>query len=174
MEEDGSATPVVVKKAKDFGEAEVWMNERMDRIAGGDYTAKFITAFSENPLAEGKSGPLGDNAIWLVWKYEGNYTLYDLMAKKEFPYNVEVLLFKRELSSIPKGPRRKLVTITLLTKQLLQALEACHKTGIVHRDVKVSETYFSLYFYGCSPLTSMFFLASKRNHLFSGQQDQAY
>lgn len=40
MEADGSATPVVVKKAKDFGEAEVWMNERMDRMTGGVHIAQ--------------------------------------------------------------------------------------------------------------------------------------
>lgn len=131
IEENGKQTPVVVKKAKDFGEAEVWMNERMSRV-GGDHCASFITAFGETSPSIGS--PL-DNAIWLVWRYEGDNTLFDLMQKREFPYCLEPLLLNRELR-VPKGPRRKLVTIKLVMKQLLEALAACHSTGIVHRDVK--------------------------------------
>lgn len=130
-EDDGTLTPVVVKKAKEFGEAEVWMNERMARI-GGRHCAEFVTAFDESSPSVGS--PL-DNAIWLVWKYEGDNTLWTLMEKKDFPYNLEPLLFKRELK-LPKGARRKLITVRLALKQLLEALAACHNSGIVHRDTK--------------------------------------
>jgi hypothetical protein len=44
---DGSILPVIVKKAKEFGQAETWMNERMMRIPGR-HCAEFITAFDES------------------------------------------------------------------------------------------------------------------------------
>ena len=100
---------------------------------GGNHAAEFISAFEEIPpplpikKAAAANSPL-DNAIWLVWKYEGDSTLFGLMEKKEFPYNVEQLLFDRELK-LPRGPRRKAVSIRLLMKQLLEALKACHNSG---------------------------------------------
>lgn len=48
------------------------MNERMMRWAP-EAAAEFITAFSDG------AGQMGDST-WLVWGYEGDYTLADLMA----------------------------------------------------------------------------------------------
>ena len=76
-----------------------------------------------------------DPPLWLVWKYEGDYTLYDLLQQKEFPYNMEKYILGRELS-IPKGPYRRLVSVKTAMQQILEALEICHSAGIVHRDVK--------------------------------------
>jgi hypothetical protein len=47
------------------------MNERMMRHAP-QAAAEFITAFSDG------KGQVGDST-WLVWGYEGDYTLADLM-----------------------------------------------------------------------------------------------
>lgn len=41
-----------MKKATEFGEAEVWMNERMMRYAP-DAVARFITAFSDGDKVQG-------------------------------------------------------------------------------------------------------------------------
>ncbi|GFH05756.1 thylakoid associated Ser/Thr-protein kinase stt7 [Haematococcus lacustris] len=146
--EDGSTTSVIVKKAKEFGQAEAWMNERLMRLPG-KHAAEFVAAFDESFVDEGAAavqgagrprvaarskGPL-DNAVWLVWKYEGDNTLFDMMESKDFPYNLEPVLLDRELR-LPKGTARKGVTIRLVMKQLLGALSAAHSTGIVHRDVK--------------------------------------
>ncbi|KAL4852866.1 Serine/threonine-protein kinase stt7 [Chlorella vulgaris] len=127
LEEDGRAKPVIVKKATEFGEAEAWMNERMMRVAP-KAAAQFITAFSDG------KGAVGDST-WLVWDYEGDFTLADLMQKKEFPYNLEQALFGRELN-IPKGPERKAAIIRVALQQLVQCLEKAHGVGIVHRDIK--------------------------------------
>lgn len=54
--------------------------------------------------------------LWLVWQYEGDYTLYDLMQKKDWPYNLEPLLFGRELN-IPKGPERRWLSLRVVLKQ---------------------------------------------------------
>ncbi|EFN52381.1 hypothetical protein CHLNCDRAFT_26777 [Chlorella variabilis] len=127
MGEGQQRRQVIVKKATEFGEAEVWMNERMMRVSPQS-AARFITAFSDG------RGAVGDST-WLVWEYEGDYTLADLMQKKEFPYNLEQSLFGRELN-IPKGPERKAAIIRVALQQLLGCLEKCHSVGIVHRDVK--------------------------------------
>ena len=63
-------------QAKEFGEAEVWMNERLMRAAPAGF-AEFVTAFEES-LPSGKPGPL-----WLLWRYEGDFTLGELMKVRE-------------------------------------------------------------------------------------------
>ncbi len=61
----------------------------------------------------------------MVWRYEGDYTLYDLMQKKDWPYNLEPLLFGRELN-IPKGPERRWLSLRVVMKQ---ASCACFNVG---------------------------------------------
>ncbi|GLC41994.1 Serine/threonine-protein kinase STN7, chloroplastic [Pleodorina starrii] len=150
-EEGGGRTPIIIKKAKEFGEAEVWMNERMSLVPGS-HCAEFVTAFDESlnvPMPGGaggrpagspapptwSGGVLDSGAIWLVWKYEGDNTLMSLLEKRDFPYNLEPLLFGRELRA-PRGPVRELVTIKETMRQLLTAVAACHANGIIHRDIK--------------------------------------
>lgn len=105
------------------------MNERLMRVPG-KICAEFVGAYSE-PAQSSKDPDL----LCLIWKYEGDYSLMDLMQKREFPYNLEDALLGRELT-IPMGSFRKMVTIKLVMKQILTALEKCHRSGIVHRDVK--------------------------------------
>ena len=63
-------------QAKEFGEAEVWMNERLMRASKRKF-AEFLTAFEED--VPGGGGPL-----WLLWQYEGDSTLADLMTVRSF------------------------------------------------------------------------------------------
>ena len=53
-----------------------------------------------------------------MWQYEGDYTLYDLMQKKDWPYNLEPFLFGRELN-IPKSPERRWLSLRTVMKQVL-------------------------------------------------------
>ena len=53
-----------------------------------------------------------------MWQYEGDYTLYDLMQKKDWPYNLEPQLFGRELN-IPKSPERRWLSLRTVMKQVL-------------------------------------------------------
>ena len=103
-EPGGEPVPVIVKKAKEFGEAEAWMNERMARAAPGA-AAGFVAAFEEGrppsrppsaggggklrALLGGKKGADNNGAaaadaeqgpdVWLVFNDEGDFTLWDLM-----------------------------------------------------------------------------------------------
>lgn len=120
---------IILKKATEFGEAEVWMNERMMRAAP-DVAARFITAFEDS------SDPMPGDPLWLMWDYEGTDTLADLMkVKNKFPENMEQYLFEKPLSILP-GPNRRAVAIRVAMMNLLESLKACHSIGIVHRDIK--------------------------------------
>lgn len=112
---DGNVFPPIfnVSQATEFGEAEVWMNERLMRAAPGCF-AEFLTAFEAEETTSKNKGP---EPLWLIWQYEGDYNLWDLMQKKDFPYNLEQALLGRELD-MPKGPQRKAVTISLVMQQV--------------------------------------------------------
>lgn len=62
------------------------MNERMMRVPG-NHVAEFVTAFAEGQAAPGARAvapmpngfPLDSDAVWLVWYYEGDFTLMSMM-----------------------------------------------------------------------------------------------
>lgn len=93
---------IVIKKANEFGEAEVWMNERLSRAAP-HAIATFLTAYADGPPAPG-------TPLVLVWKFEGKLSLDDAMQARDFPANVEELLLGRKLR-IEDPVMRKLATI---------------------------------------------------------------
>ena len=92
------------------------MNERLMRAAPGRF-AEFVTAFEEaapEPKSKSKSKFKNTpNLLWLVWKFEGDWTLWNLMQKRDFPYNLEPLLLGQEVD-LPKGPQRSILTIRLV------------------------------------------------------------
>jgi serine/threonine protein kinase len=132
---DGVNDSIIIKKATEFGEAEVWMNERIMRAAPG-VAATFITAFSES------RDPMPGDPLWLLWDFEGTYSLSDLMKSKEFPQNMERSIFSKPLSILP-GPNRRAVAIRVAMKNILEGLKECHQVGIVHRDIKPANCILS-------------------------------
>lgn len=158
--EDGEA--YVLKRCKDYGEAEIWTNSRLMRACPKSI-ASYCGAFY-GPK-EGKSTPksgsiwkraqraaLGSNEeededpLWIVWKFEGTETLAALMENKDFPYNVEPFLFKGSggiaIENEPRGARRKAKIISTIFGQICENLSAAHATGIILRDVKPENMIF--------------------------------
>jgi hypothetical protein len=93
---------IIIKKATEFGEAEVWMNERLNRAAP-DSCATFLTAFPDGP-------PRVGTPLALVFKFEGSGNLFDALQARNFPQNVEQSLLGRELR-IDDPTTRNLATV---------------------------------------------------------------
>ncbi|CAI5960096.1 unnamed protein product [Closterium sp. NIES-64] len=123
----------VVKKASEFGAAELWMNERVRR-ACPQACADFVDGFVEKTKTR-------DN-FWIVWRFEGNATFADVLQDENFPYNVE----KAVLGYVPrepKGPEREMRVIRTILKRILKSVDKLHSVGIVHRDIKPQNMIFN-------------------------------
>jgi serine/threonine protein kinase len=137
--ENETGDEFVLKRADDYGEAEVWMNRRM-QIACGQACAPYVGSWEGEPKKKGAYPPL-----WLAWKYEGGRTLFDFLKDKDFPYNLEPYLFTDD-DAYPRnleiGSERASATIRAIMSQCLDLLVQTHGTGIVHRDLKPENLVF--------------------------------
>ncbi|KAG7955059.1 hypothetical protein I3843_11G051900 [Carya illinoinensis] len=66
--------------ASTYGPVEIWMNEHVQRLCTNN-CADFVYGFLETSSKK-------RSEYWLIWQFEGEATVSDLMQSKEFTYNV--------------------------------------------------------------------------------------
>ncbi|KAJ8753890.1 hypothetical protein K2173_000144 [Erythroxylum novogranatense] len=128
---------VILKKVKlgnqeveECGEFEEWFNYRLSRAAP-ETCAKFLGSF----VADETNMEFTKGGKWLVWKFEGDRSLSDYMKDRNFPFNLEAVMFGRVLQAEDSVKRNALI-IKQIMRQIITSLKKIHDTGIVHRDVK--------------------------------------
>ncbi|XP_068668537.1 serine/threonine-protein kinase STN8, chloroplastic isoform X2 [Aristolochia californica] len=121
---------VGIDGAEECGEFEEWFNYRLSRAAP-ETCAEFLGSFvADKTLSQFTKG-----GKWLVWKFEGDQNLADYMKDRDFPLNLESVMFGRVLKGVDSLERNALI-IKQIMRQIITSLKKIHDTGIVHRDVK--------------------------------------
>ncbi|KAG8068314.1 hypothetical protein GUJ93_ZPchr0005g16335 [Zizania palustris] len=118
--------------AKECGDYEEWFNYRVARAAP-DSCAEFLGSF----VADKTKSEFVKGGKWLVWKFEGDRTLGNYLSDRNFPFNLESLMFGRAVQGQDSVARAALV-VKQVMRQLITSLKRIHGTGIVHRDIKPS------------------------------------
>ncbi|KAK2405773.1 serine/threonine-protein kinase PEPKR2 [Trifolium repens] len=121
---------VGIKGAEEFGEFEEWFNYRLSRAAP-ETCAEFLGSF----VADKTNSQFTKGGKWLVWKFEGDLTLGDYIKDRNFPSNLESVMFGRVLQGVDSSRRNALI-IKQIMRQIITSLKKIHDTGIVHRDIK--------------------------------------
>ncbi|KAF3794352.1 Serine/threonine-protein kinase [Nymphaea thermarum] len=121
---------VEIEGAKECGDFEEWFNYRLSRAAP-ETCAEFLGSF----VADKTVSQFTKGGKWLVWKFEGDLTLADYMRDRNFPMNLESIMFGGVLKGMDTTQRNALI-IKQIMRQIITSLRKIHDTGIVHRDVK--------------------------------------
>ncbi|KAF7825404.1 serine/threonine-protein kinase STN8, chloroplastic-like [Senna tora] len=121
---------VGIQKAEEFGDFEEWFNYRLSRAAP-ETCAEFLGSF----VADKTNSQFIKGGKWLVWKFEGDRSLADYMKDRNFPSNLESIMFGSVLQGVDSSKRNALI-IKQIMRQIITSLRKIHDTGIVHRDVK--------------------------------------
>ncbi|KAL5738948.1 hypothetical protein ACOSQ2_028128 [Xanthoceras sorbifolium] len=119
-----------VQGAEEFGDFEEWFNYRLSRAAP-ETCAEFLGSF----VADKTNSQFTKGGKWLVWKFEGDRSLADYLKDRNFPFNLESVMFGRVLEGVDSKKRNGLI-IKQIMRQIITSLKKIHDTGIVHRDVK--------------------------------------
>ena len=133
---------VVLKKAKrgvenaqEMQEAELYMNARVARDTGGACAA-FLGVVR---VQRGQSSGRLVSGLWLVWAYEGRYTLSSHLRSPTYPRALGAALYGAP-EALDEFEDPELAVAQTVMTQLLNALRQMHAAGLVHRDVKVRLT----------------------------------
>ncbi|KAM6555338.1 hypothetical protein CsatB_002357 [Cannabis sativa] len=121
---------VGVKGADECADFEEWFNYRLSRAAP-ETCAEFLGSF----VSDKTNSQFTKGGKWLVWKFEGDQSLLDYMRERNFPFNLESVMFGQVLQGVDSVKRSALI-IKQIMRQIITSLKKIHDTGIVHRDVK--------------------------------------
>lgn len=121
---------VGVLGAEECADYEEWFNYRLSRAAP-ETCAEFLGSF----VADITNTQFTKGGKWLVWKFEGDRSLADYMKERNFPFNLESVMFGQVLQGVDSVKRSALI-IKQIMRQIITSLKKIHDTGIVHRDVK--------------------------------------
>lgn len=128
---------LTVEGAAELQEIESWMNDRVTRDAKGacaEYAGSFRVT-RDDWLASSTSDVLSKEGLWLVWKYQGDRTLAQYLAQPDYPTGLAKALLNKK--DVIRGNAAVELEITQKAiAQLLKSLQAIHRAGLVHRDVK--------------------------------------
>ncbi|CAK9193349.1 unnamed protein product [Sphagnum troendelagicum] len=125
-----------VKGATEMRDAEIHMNQRLQRTAPGACAEFLGTVDVSSSQSHGKL----TEGVWLVWQFQGERTLDHYMKQKNFPENIAETILGKKVTE--KGASKKelkkqyAAVVRTIMKQLLINLRDLHASGVVHRDVK--------------------------------------
>ncbi|MQM11587.1 hypothetical protein Taro_044496, partial [Colocasia esculenta] len=115
---------VGIKGAEECGDFEEWFNYRVSRAAP-ETCAEFLGSF----IADKTRSEFTKGGKWLVWKFEGDRDLAGYMRDRDFPLNLESVMFGRVLQGLDTIQRNALI-IKQMMRQIISSLRRIHDTGI--------------------------------------------
>ncbi|KAF3449270.1 hypothetical protein FNV43_RR09998 [Rhamnella rubrinervis] len=121
---------VGIQGSEECADFEEWFNYRLSRAAP-ETCAEFLGSFVDDKTSSQST----KGGKWLVWKFEGDRSVADYLKDRNFPLNLESVMFGQVLQGVDTVERNALI-IKQVMRQIITSLKKIHDTGIVHRDVK--------------------------------------
>jgi serine/threonine protein kinase len=136
----GATRPVVLKKHKrgvdnavELQEAELYFNGRV--LADTQDACPLFLGVIRVDRSQSQGRLV--SGLWLVWAFEGRFTLSTYLRSPNYVASLGAVLFPSSGSSVlDEVEDPELLLAQAVMRQVLQALGQLHSCGLVHRDVK--------------------------------------